>query len=259
MAHLLLMFQKFRLLRERNLEQLNMTQANSKLTRIEKNIKNKQKYYTSLFTNLESQAKSMQNTMQMALRTNYGFDLNSNSLTNIGYSGMNNFIRREIAGLFVNGMPTGQKDADGNWIINKLEFNNNEDAAAFADNMCYSYVANKGKLVEGTEDGQFSSEQISFFEQARAMAMQAQEQAQRSMAEQSQIMQNNVSIWLEAQKEQLEAEQDSVIDALTYEQTMMELDKTYSEQRLQRINAEIEQYDQVISESVKDVPKFGLG
>jgi hypothetical protein len=71
---------------------------------------------------------------------------------------------------------------------------------------------------------------------------------------------NNVSIWLEAQKAQLEAEQDAALDPLSYEETMMELEKTQIEARLERIKQQEQSYSQLVSDEAKNsAPTFGLG
>ena len=86
------------------------------------------------------------------------------------------------------------------------------------------------------------------------------QQAQMMMNQATTNYDTNVSIWLEAQQAQLQAEQDSVIGALQYEQTIMEIDNTYCEQRLKRIDQEIQSYDKLIDDRTeKNVPKFGLG
>ena len=87
-----------------------------------------------------------------------------------------------------------------------------------------------------------------------------QQQVQMDVQTKNQQYGNNVSIWLEAQKAQLEAEQDAVLEPLNYEETMMELEKTQAETRLQRINAQIQSYDQLVSQEAQNsAPKFGLG
>ena len=75
----------------------------------------------------------------------------------------------------------------------------------------------------------------------------------------STMYENNISIWLDAQKAQLEAEQDAALDALNYEQTMMELSKTQADSRLKRIQTELDSYEQLASqEAEKTAPTFGL-
>ena len=82
-----------------------------------------------------------------------------------------------------------------------------------------------------------------------------QQMAQMDISGQEQIM----TARLDAAKEQLEDEQDMALSPLEYEQTMMELDKEATEQRLARIDAEIKSYDELCrSEAQNSAPKFGL-
>ena len=62
MAMLLAVFQKMRLIREKNQLVLEQSQFSSKLTRIEKNIANTQKRYTSMIANIDKQAQMMRCT-----------------------------------------------------------------------------------------------------------------------------------------------------------------------------------------------------
>ena len=77
MALLLAMYQKLRLIRERNQLTLEMTQTSSKLTRIEKNIERTQKYYTSLFQQIDSQAKLLQSNATTAIQAMCGLGVGS--------------------------------------------------------------------------------------------------------------------------------------------------------------------------------------
>ena len=73
MALLLAMYQKMRLIREKNQLVLDQSKFSSKLTRIEKNIANQQKRYTSLFSQLESQAKMMQSNATIMFHQNCSY------------------------------------------------------------------------------------------------------------------------------------------------------------------------------------------
>ena len=96
--------------------------------------------------------------------------------------------------------------------------------------------------------------------QAMRMGQMQQSQAQMQCNQMNTQYQSNISIWLEAQKTQLEAEQDAALEPLEYEQTMMELDKEASEERCTRLKADMEAYDRLLSEEAKNsAPKFGLG
>ena len=57
MALLLAMYQKMRLIREKNQLVLEQSQYSSKLSRIEKNIERKTKYYTGLLAKIDERAQ----------------------------------------------------------------------------------------------------------------------------------------------------------------------------------------------------------
>jgi ABC-type molybdate transport system ATPase subunit len=106
----------------------------------------------------------------------------------------------------------------------------------------------------------FSYEQVQAFTQAQQMAQMQQQQAQMWTQQASQQYGNNVSIWLEAAKAQLEAEQDAALEPLSYQETMWELEKTQAETKLERIKAELESYNNLCKEEIQNsAPKFGLG
>ena len=93
-----------------------------------------------------------------------------------------------------------------------------------------------------------------------SQAQQNQQQAQFNAQQMSSNFANGISIWTDAMKTQLECEQDAALEPLTYEQTMLELDKNLQEQRLKRIEQEIESYTQLADKGAENmVPKFGLG
>ena len=87
-----------------------------------------------------------------------------------------------------------------------------------------------------------------------------QQEAQRWAGNMNTQYQQNVSIWLDSRKAELEAEQDAMLEPLSYQETMWELEKEQAELKLKRINAQLETYDQLLAqETEKSAPKFGLG
>ena len=76
----------------------------------------------------------------------------------------------------------------------------------------------------------------------------------------SSTYQQNISVWVDAQKAQLEAEQDAALAPLEAEQTDMELDKESIETQLAYARERLQGIEQACSEGIKDsAPKFGLG
>ena len=71
---------------------------------------------------------------------------------------------------------------------------------------------------------------------------------------------NQVSIWLEAQQEELEARKEWEMDLLEEEQSDMEAEKTSVEAQFELARQRKEAIEQELGNSIKDAaPKFGLG
>lgn len=264
MALLLAMYQKMRLIREKNQLVLDQTKVSSKLTRVQKNIERVQKRYTSLFANLDSQAKMMQSQAKVGIQGLFG--LGTNSVNPYDYSGINGFVYGVMGKMFANDW-TGRTDAQGNAL---------PDVPLGQDllqRMMNEYMSNGGKFIpeldadnkQVYENNQpkyknFTADQIACFTQAMQNGKMAQQQAQFNAQQMTTQYESNVSIWLDAQKAALEAEQDAMLEPLNYEETMLELEKEQKDTRLQRINEEIETYKQLVSQEVKNTtPTFGLG
>lgn len=276
MALLLAMYQKMRLIREKNQATYDLTKYSSKLDRVTKNIERVQKRYTSLFAQLESQAKMMQSNATMFFQQAAGLGMNNfggNVLNPQGFGGMNGFVYGVMQNMF-NSNITGRKDADGN-ALPDIELGSDLFKKMYAE-----YMQNGGqfaKVYEKGDDGKkttnvvtdengnptyesgYSHEQVQAFFQAQQAGQMQQQQAQMWVQNANQQYGNNVSIWLEAAKAQLEAEQDAALEPLNYQETMWELEKTQADNKLKRINAQLESYDQLVSqESEKSAPTFGL-
>lgn len=264
MAMLLAMFQKMRLIREKNQLVLEQTQYSSKLSRIEKNIERKQKYYTSLFAQIDSQAKMMQS--QATTMFQGWFGLGANSVNPYNYSGMNGFVANGIMSLLGNGgqgVFIGNKDGDDPRADFLEDGVTPEELIEFYSNNIGGLAQYKdGDVIRyGSADGfNISEHNYKVFMAAKSMATQQQQMAQYQSQQMSQQYANNVSIWVDAQKAQLEAEQDAVLEPLNYEQTMLELEKEQKDMRLKRVEAELERYKELCSKEAENAaPSFGLG
>ena len=252
---LLAMFQKMRLIREKNQLVLEQSQFSSKLSRIEKNIERTQKRYTSLFAQIDSQAKMMQS--QATVMFQGMFNLGAGSVNPYNYSGLNQFqlsYMNELnkAGKIQIGVT---QDSDGKNIPDYYAGSLDLEA------MATEYGTNMG--FEKNEDGTWKNwdeDAIKAFNSARQAAATQQQYAQYQSQQMSQQYANNVSIWTEAQKAQLEAEQDAALEPLNYEQTMLELEKEQKDMRLKRIEAELQRYNELCSKEAENAaPSFGLG
>lgn len=258
MALLLAMYQKMRLIREKNQVTLDLTKYSSKLDRVTKNIERVQKRYTSLFAQLESQAKMAQSQATMMFQNMAGLGSNCTGLNN--YSGMNGFVYNVMGQMLTAG---GYKYKDGDTECELPGMDKQK-----IQEMMNEYMANgkflpkKGeddKYIEGQYENYEPQEVAAFMSAMRAGQMQ-QQQAQMWVQNSTQAYGNNVSIWLEAAKAQLEAEQDAALEPLNYQETMWELEKEQADAKLQRINANLETYNQLCSQEAKNsAPTFGLG
>lgn len=266
---LLAMYQKLRLVREKNQLTLDLTKYTSKVERITKQIERAQKRYTSLFSQLESQAKMMQSQATVVFQNMSG--LGTNSVDPFNYTGVNGFVYGAMSSALIDKEVAIGKDNDGNKIVA-----NNIDKSLF-NQMMTDYMNGKlntpdkdadGNIIYADEEakiaryggGAYDEKQIKAFTNTMQNARMYQQQVQMDVQTKNQQYGNNISIWLEANKARLEAEQDAVLEPLNYEETMMELEKTQAETRLQRINAQIQSYDQLVSQEAQNsAPKFGLG
>ena len=266
MALLLAMYQKMRLIREKNQATLDLTKFTSKYDRVSKNIERVQKRYTSLFAQLDSQAKQMQSQAKMFFQNAYGLGGGyiNDYMNPSSFSGMNGFIVNAMAGMLKNGV-----------VIKSGEDATQIDNDRFQE-LYQIYMQNGGNFPIEYEDeaktkpvkvdgdykyeGDISAAEVKAFGIALQQARMYQQQQQMQCSNMSQAYDNNVSIWLDAAKAQLEAEQDAALEPLNYQQTMWELEKEQAEQKLTRIKANLESYTQLCSEEAKDqAPKFGLG
>lgn len=259
MALLLAMYQKMRLIREKNQVTLDLTKYSSKLDRVTKNIERVQKRYTSLFAQLDQQAKRMESDAKMALQNMVGLGTNCVNPNNL--MGMNGFVYNIVGGMMTAG---GYKYNDASGVQQSLPGMDQARVQAMMD----EYMANgkflpkldaDNKPIQNEYQNGWTPEEVAAFTYAMRAAQTQQQQAQMFVQQGSATVGNNVSIWLDAQKAQLEAQQDAELEPLNYQETMWELEKTQADNKLKRINANLETYEQLVSqESEKSAPTFGL-
>ena len=262
------MYQKFRLIRERNQLELQQIGYSTKLARIEKNITRKEKYYQGLFTKLEQQATNFKNQAKIGIQNMFG--LGQGSVNPLNYAGTNGGIMNIMYHMLQNGVPAYDENAKKFDESSKHEFSK-DPTEALQIWAQYGDIP-QAREADGTllwaDDEKKTPVYMGDYTATDVLVLKAVYQQANARFQQNQMMASNattaydtnVSIWLEAQQAQLQAEQDSVIGALQYEQTIMGIDNTYCEQRLKRIEQEIQSYDKLIDDRTeKNVPKFGLG
>lgn len=178
---------------------------------------------------------------------------------NMSGGGITSFVLNQMGGMLASGQIPKDKD-------NKFPA---MDQAKFQEMLQDYYTSGLGQYKDADgnpqegkygSNGQFTQDEVTAFKMAMQAAQQNQSQANMMCQQMSQNYQNNVSIWLEAAKEQLEAEQDAALAPLEMEQTDMELEKESVETQLAYAKERLQSIEQACSEETKNAaPKFGLG
>jgi hypothetical protein len=254
------MYQKMRLIREKNQLVLDQTKFSSQIKRIEKNIANQNKRYSSLFTQLENQAKMMQSNAQMFFQSMSG--LGCGSVNPMDYTGLNGFVTNFMGNMLVNQGVQLTKDGTPHTMGSEMY-----------QTLMDHYMSNGGNFIPVYEDDGktpkkingvvqyegFTADDVTAFTRAMQAAKLQQDQTRLMVQNANTQYGNNISIWLEAEKARLEAEQDAVLSPLNEQQTMLELEKEQTDARLTRINSELEIYKELCSQEAKNTaPTFGL-
>lgn len=269
MAFLLAMYQKMRLTREKNQATFDLTKYSGKLTRVQKNIERQQKLFTSKLAKIDEQAKRMQSQAKSIFLNAAGLGTgNYSNVTNpYGFTGMNGFVVGVMQSMFAQGI-TEQKDSKGKVVVEARTLGTD-----LFQKMYSEYMSNGGNFKPQMENNQqkkdangkllwenFDDADVKAFNQALYTAQQQQTRAQGWASNMTTMYEQNVSIWVDAAKAEIEAQQDAVLEPLTYQETMWELEKTSAETKLERIKAELESYNNLCKEEIQNsAPKFGLG
>lgn len=282
MALLLAMYQKMRLIREKNQATLDLTKYSSKVSRVQKNIERVQKKYTSMLAKIDQQAKMMESQATSIFQQKLGLGLQNfggNFVNPYTFGGTNGFVLQMAGNFFGQGYPVTYEDGDKQkqftWkstakyqeMLKVWNQNGGRRPAAIvgADNNPEYRTGDEAKLFGKIANDtipkykQFTEEDWILFEASMQQAQIAQNQAYMTQQQLTQSFSSNVSIWADAMKAQIEAEQDQALEPLHYQETMWELEKTQLDMKLKRINAELESYEQLVSEEAKNTaPTFGL-
>lgn len=217
--------------------------------------------YSSKMTQLEKQAQMMQSQASVFFRNQMGLGMDNQAFNpwNMSGGGITSFVLNQMGGMLASGQIPKDKD-------NKFPA---MDQAKFQEMLQDYYTSGLGQYKDADgnpkegkygSNGQFTQDEVTAFKMAMQAAQQNQSQANMMCQQMSQNYQNNVSIWLEAAKEQLEAEQDAALAPLEAEQTDMELDKESVETQLAYAKERLQSIEQACSEETKNAaPKFGLG
>lgn len=272
MAFLMLLCQKMKLQREENRLTLEQVRFTSKVSRMENKVSKRQKYYDKLKKQLERQATYYKNNANMFFSNMAGLGVNSVNLNNpygsngatqlalqnMGPDEIKDILNKASQGqctlpledeALLNLLKTGvtqapydTKDGDGN-EIKKGDIIN-------------SWTGKKVELPSGVEPEAVNKAAsiLQNMASAKVTGMQTQASQMKSCYE------NNVSIWLEAQQEQLEAQEEWEMDLLHEEQADMEAEKELIDAKIKRIQEQRQAVQQALGQAIQDSsPKFGLG
>lgn len=268
MALLLAMYQKMKLIREKNQLVLEQSQVSSKLTRVQKSIERVQKMYKSREASLDSIAKRMTSSASLFFKTNLGLganDVNTN-MYNFGLNFNNTIVTSTMQAALTTSKDKGGAGWDQQKLTDVMSYfqscgGNPQPLYSEPDaegKRTPKYAAD-GKTQLYCESPEITATDIAQFRRAMSFGNQELNNRQNTCLQLDQQYQNNVSIWLEAQKSALEDEQEAALEPLNYEETMLELDKEQKDMRLKRIEAEIESYKSLVDNEVKNsTPTFGL-
>ena len=252
-----------RLQRKENQLTLKQLQFSSKVDRMHKKVDKRQKYYDKLKKQLERQANCYKNQMNSYFTQMAGLGMNSVNLMNpYGSNGATQQILSRMSADDMNKL-LGLTGEDGKFKIDKdlataIANGSLTVAPSDIDGKC-----KKGDLWDAINQKTLPNVDA---QQAGAAYQQLQQYAQMQVAQIQQQVQvtksnyeQNVSIWLEASMEQLEAKEEWEMDMLSEEQSDMEAEKNSIEVQLQRVQEEKKNVEQALGNAIQDsAPKFGL-
>ena len=264
MAFLLLLHEKMRLKRQVNKLTLKQLRYGNRLDRMTKNISRVQKMYSSKMTQLEKQAQMMQSQASVFFRNQMGLGMENQAFNpwNMSGGGITSFVLNQMGGMLNSGQikvnPTAD-NKDGTAVKIEPDIFQQMLQDYYTTGLKENLDAD-GKGLGTYGNNKYDKNQKAAFMMAMQAAQRNQSQANMMCQQMSQNYQNNVSIWLEAAKEQLEAEQDAALAPLEMEQTDMELEKESVETQLAYAKERLQSIEQACSEETKNAaPKFGLG
>ena len=262
MAFLMLLHEKMRLQRKVNKLTLRQLKASNRKERITKNIERVQKMYSSRMSRLDTEAKNAQNIFTQQLQRMSGLSTGLNPWNFGGAGGVSQFVINQMGGILQNGGKPIEIP-DGNGGKTNVSFTPQLFQEMLQDYNVTGLAQNKekdGTLSNTYGNNKYTYDKVTAFKMAMQQAQMYQGQAQSMCQQMTAQYQSNISIWLEAQKEQLEREQEAALAPLEAQETEMDLEKESCEAQLADAKARLESIKQACSEGIKDsAPTFGLG
>ena len=217
------------------------------IDRMQKKIDKREKYYSKLEKQIERQANAYKNSANMFFSNQLGLGCNGVNLGNyMGGSAAAMQILQEWDG--TNQITGASYNKD---LVNAILQGNYQRNAKTSDNEATTFTVGDNSSVS---EADFNAAQAAI-QNANSAVSQRQTMAQQYKAN----YENNVSIWQEAQLEQLEAQRDWEMDLLAEEQADLEAEKTSIEAQLSLAEERKKAIEQQLGQSIQDAaPKFGL-
>ena len=268
----MLLHEKLRLQRKVNKLTLKQAQASSRKERVTKQIERIQKMYSKREANLDAQAKRMQNYAGLQFKNFFGLASNMINTNPMGYlnGGLNNMgvmqtmhqgfesggLKSEIFGSakevfdFMQQYKTGI-GPDGKTCYVLADAKPGEDT---------HYTQNDIDAAQAQAGSTNLEEMMKEANKLQSAAYNQYQMNQSYCANATSNYENNISIWLEYEKAQLEAEQDEALLPLQEQETEWDMESTSAEAQLADARARLDSIKQALSEGIKDsAPTFGLG
>ena len=245
MAFLLLLHEKMRLKRKVNTMTLRQAKLANRKSRIADRITKMQKMFSKQTAMLEKQASIWSKQFSMMGYQSIGMLGNGswNPLSAMNGGGMNSAYTQQLLSKYFEENPLSNG-------LNWEDIQNNYSNFKY-DNTKKSYSYNGMELSQADMEA---------FQKGQKAVQWMQSQQQYAVQQQCQMFESNVSIWVEAQKQALEEQQEEMLLPLEVEQEEIEMETAGLETQLQDARARLEALEQACSQEIKDsVPKFGLG
>ena len=244
----MLLHEKMRLQRKINKLTLKQLHMGNIQERMQKKVDRREKYYAKLEKQLERQANAYKNSANMYFSNMFGLGTNSVNLGNYGgFSQAAMQILQQWNG--TNPYASDQASASYNKTLVEAIINGTLEQDG----------TNKAYRIGNSGSYDYTEQDVAAANRIIQLANSAVTQQQTYASQMKSNYENQVSIWLEAQQEQLEAQKEWEMDLLAEEQEDMEAEKTSIETQLSLAEERKKAIEEKLGQSIQDAaPKFGL-
>lgn len=255
MAFLMLLHEKMRLKRKVNKLTLKQAQNASRLDRVQKNIERVQKMYSKRESSLEKTTQIVGNRFKQSIWNQAGLGTQNQSF-NPYSGGLTTFVQNAMTGM----LKQNGGISDINLLQGIMMAKSNGTLKAVYKQDSNGKDTNEIDHYTDNTNATYSVDDINKVQYAYQMANNQQSMAQAYCNEASSQYENNLSIWIERQKQLIEDEQQEALAPLESLQTEYDLEKASIETQLTTAREYLQNLESALGESIKDsAPKFGLG